>query len=175
MLSTLAQSCAQRLLTTHLSFAFQELTLSKVHAHISSAAQTDRCTHPTLRQVVSTWTLSGGRLAPRRANEGYTAEPTTLARLVCQAYHRHPGRTTCRPPASTRSLQMPTEQGLSTQATTVCFAPCASLARARVRWPTTPLPVKRHSHCVPPFLPLLWLLLWSSQLSAGSSCDNSCR
>src|SRR6266700_3188428 len=57
----------------------------------------DRCT-PTLRQVVSTWTLCGGRLAPRRANERYTAEPAVCARLVCQAYHRHPGRTTCRPP-----------------------------------------------------------------------------
>src|SRR5712692_7214799 len=52
---------------------------------------------PTVRQVVSTWTRCGGRLAPRRANERYTAEPTTLARLVCQAYHRHPGCTTCRP------------------------------------------------------------------------------
>src|SRR6266705_2245885 len=69
---------------------------------------------PTLRQVVSTWTRCGGRLAPRRANERYTAEPSTLARLVCQAYHRRPGRTTCRPHASTRSLLMPTEQGLST-------------------------------------------------------------
>ena len=37
---------------------------------------------PTLRQVVSTWTRCGGRLAPRRANERYTAEPTTLAQLA---------------------------------------------------------------------------------------------
>src|SRR6266568_939071 len=36
------------------------------------------------------------------------------ARLVCQAYHRHPGSTTSRPPASTRSLQMPAGQGCST-------------------------------------------------------------
>src|SRR6266581_8845511 len=57
----------------------------------------DRCSHPTLRQVVSTWTLCGGRLAPRRANESYTAEPSALARLVCQAYHRRPGRPTRRP------------------------------------------------------------------------------
>src|SRR5258708_14517561 len=56
-----------------------------------------RCGSPTLRQVVSTWTRCGGRLAPRRANEGYTAEPAALARLVCQAYHRRPGRTPCRP------------------------------------------------------------------------------
>ncbi len=98
MLSTPVRSCAQIRLTTHLFSSFQSLTLSKVHAHVSSAAQTDRCTHPALRQVVSTWTRCGGRLAPRRANERYTAEPTTLTRLVCQAYHRHPGRTTCRPP-----------------------------------------------------------------------------
>ncbi len=58
---------------------------------------TDRCGPPTLRQIVSTWTLCGGRLAPRRANERYTSEPTTLARPVCQAYHRCPGRTICRP------------------------------------------------------------------------------
>jgi hypothetical protein len=57
----------------------------------------DRCRHPTLRRVVSTWTHCGGRLVPRRATERYTAEPTTLARLGCQAYHRHPGRTTRRP------------------------------------------------------------------------------
>ena len=57
----------------------------------------DRCIHSTLRRVVSTWTHCGGRLAPRRANERYTAEPSALARLVCQAYHRHPGSTTCRP------------------------------------------------------------------------------
>jgi hypothetical protein len=69
----------------------------------------------TLGQVVSTWTLCGGRLAPRRANERYTSEPAVCARLVCQAYHRHPGCTRLSPPhASTRSLLMPTEQGLST-------------------------------------------------------------
>jgi hypothetical protein len=57
----------------------------------------DRCTHPTLRRVVSTWTLCGGRLVPRRATERYTSEPPAHARLVCQAYHRYPGRTTRRP------------------------------------------------------------------------------
>jgi len=54
--------------------------------------------HPTLRQVASTWTLCGGRLLPRRANERYTAEPAACARPGCQAYHRRPGRATCRPP-----------------------------------------------------------------------------
>jgi hypothetical protein len=68
-------------------------SLSRLFGHTA-----DRCGHPTLRQVVSTWTRCGKRLAPRRANEGYTAEPSALARLVCQAYHRRPGRTTCRPP-----------------------------------------------------------------------------
>src|SRR5438094_10066949 len=55
------------------------------------------CGHSTLRQIVSTWTCCGGRLAPRRANEGYTAEPAACARLVCQAYHSCPGSTICRP------------------------------------------------------------------------------
>src|SRR5712692_1378839 len=67
-------------------------SLSRLFSHTA-----DRCGHPTLRQVVSTWTRCGGRLAPRRANEGYTAEKSALARLVCQAYHRCPGSTTCRP------------------------------------------------------------------------------
>src|SRR5437870_11329675 len=49
------------------------------------------CGHSTLRQIVSTWTCSGGRLAPSRATEGYTAEPAACARLVCQAYHSCPG------------------------------------------------------------------------------------
>jgi hypothetical protein len=68
----------------------------------------------------TTWTRRGERQAPRRANEGYTAEPSVPARLVCTAYHRHPGRTVCRPPnASTRSLKMPTELDPST-------TPCSS-------------------------------------------------
>jgi len=88
---------------------------------------------PPCERRVSTWTLCGGRLAPRRANERYTSEPAMLARLVCQAYHRHPGRTRLSPPpASTRSLLMPTEQGRS-----------------------TPSPVQWKSRAVPPFLPRL--------------------
>ena len=68
---------------------------------------------PTAWGAVSTWTRCGERLAPRRANEGYTAEPSAHARLVCQAYHRHPGRTAPHAPcASTRSLRMPAERGL---------------------------------------------------------------
>ncbi|HET8851778.1 MAG TPA: hypothetical protein VFN02_04570, partial [Ktedonobacteraceae bacterium] len=54
------------------------------------------------------------------------AEPAACARLVCQAYHRRPGRTACRlPNASTRSLQMPTEQGLSTPGHTASILPNA--------------------------------------------------
>src|SRR5271165_390372 len=68
-----------------------KFTLTSVLLHNGSVRP------PTLRQIVSTWTLCGGRLSPRRANERYTSEPATLARLVCQAYHRHPGRTICRP------------------------------------------------------------------------------
>ena len=68
---------------------------------------------PTARRAVSTWTRCDGRLAPRRANEGYTAEPrralvssakpTTAIQVVRPAA----------PTASTRSLRMPTEQGHS--------------------------------------------------------------
>src|SRR5438067_7775899 len=75
---------------------FPELTRSKILTPSFSHTAV-QCGHPTLRQVVSTWTCCGGRLAPRRANEGYTAEPSALARLVCQAYHSYPGRTPCRP------------------------------------------------------------------------------
>src|SRR6266699_2377485 len=66
--------------------------------------------YPTAREAISTWTRCGERLLPRRANEGYTAEPSAHARLVCQAYHRHPGRMAPHAPcASTRSLRMPAE------------------------------------------------------------------
>src|SRR5260221_10213637 len=75
---------------------FPTLTHSKILTPSFSHTAV-RCSSPTLRQIVSTWTRCGGRLAPRRANEGYTAEPSALARLVCQAYHRRPGRTPCRP------------------------------------------------------------------------------
>src|SRR5260370_4657083 len=75
---------------------FPKLTHSKILTPSFSHTAV-RCGYPTLRQIVSTWTRCGGRLAPRRANEGYTAEPAALARLVCQAYHRRPGRTPCRP------------------------------------------------------------------------------
>jgi len=75
---------------------FPKVTLSKIltpsFSHIAV-----RCGSPTLRQVVCTWTCCGGWLAPRRANEGYTAEPPAPARLLCQAYHSCPGSTTCRP------------------------------------------------------------------------------
>ncbi len=61
--------------------------------------------------AVSTWTRCDERLLPRRANEGYTAEPPARARLVSQAYHRHPCRTAPHAPnASTHSLRMPAEQ-----------------------------------------------------------------
>src|SRR5947209_1823889 len=75
----------------------------------TSISKSSAC--PTAHSAVSTWTHCDGRLLPRRANEGYTAELPTLARLVCQAYHRRPGCMALRAPcASTRSLQMPAEQ-----------------------------------------------------------------
>src|SRR6266704_1954940 len=76
---------------------------------------------PTARTAVSTWTRCDGRLLPRRANEGYTAELAAFARLVCQAYHRRPGRTAVRAPcASTPSLQMPAEQEVVSHVTECC-------------------------------------------------------
>ena len=71
----------------------------------------ERRARPTAWGAVSTWTPCDCRLVPRRANEGYTAERPARARLVSQAYHRHPGRTAPHAPcASTRSLPMPAEQ-----------------------------------------------------------------
>src|SRR6266700_3266735 len=76
---------------------------------------------PTARTAVTTWTRCDGRLLPRRANEGYTAELAAFARLVCQAYHRRPARTAVRAPcASTRSLQMPAEQEVVSHVTECC-------------------------------------------------------
>jgi len=67
--------------------------MDRLHASIGGSRA---C--PTARRAVSTWTRCDGRLAPRRANEGYTAELPAFARLVCQAYHRRPGRTARRAP-----------------------------------------------------------------------------
>jgi hypothetical protein len=75
-----------------------------------------RESYSPLRQPVSTWTRCGERLAPRRANEGYTAELFVPARLAWSAYHRHPGctgRSMPHPDASTHSLRMPAELALS--------------------------------------------------------------
>src|SRR6266567_7508760 len=74
----------------------------------------DGCSPTSLRPVVSTWTLCGGRLAPRRAHERYTAEPAACARLVYQAYHRRPGRTTRRPPGLDSLTPDAHRAGLST-------------------------------------------------------------
>jgi hypothetical protein len=71
----------------------------------------ERYSHPTLRQVISIWTLCGGWLAPRRANEGYTAGTAACARLVCQAYHRCPDRMTCRPLQCLNSLTPDARRG----------------------------------------------------------------
>src|SRR6266566_8679136 len=79
--------------------AFDAFWVLSIAGVATLAARTPPC-----ERHVSTWTLCGGRLAPRRANERYTSEPPTLARLVCQAYHRHPGRTTRRPPHGLNSL-----------------------------------------------------------------------
>src|SRR5262249_27785722 len=55
----------------------------------------------------------------------------------CQAYHRRPGRTACRPHASTRSLRVPTEQGLSTPGAPWCVsAPGLRLSRQGEITPT---------------------------------------
>ena len=91
---------------------FPTLTRSKILTPSFSHTAV-RCGSPTLRQVVSTWTCCGGRLAPRRANEGYTAEP--LRALVSSAKPTTAIQVVrpAAPTASTRSLRMPTEQGHS--------------------------------------------------------------
>ena len=91
---------------------FPKLTRSKILTPSFSHTAV-RCGSPTLRQVVSTWTCCGGRLAPRRAHEGYTAEP--LRALVSEASPTTAIQVVrpAAPTASTRSLRMPTEQGHS--------------------------------------------------------------
>jgi hypothetical protein len=89
-----------------------------------------RCDRPLLRQAISTWTGCGERLAPRRATEGYTAEPAAPARLVFQAYHNLSRSYGLPPPdASTRSLRMPTEQGRSPTQSVVGFHEGSQKAR----------------------------------------------
>jgi len=108
---------------------FPKLTHSKILTPSFSHTAV-RCGSPTLRQIVSTWTRCGGRLAPRRANEGYTAEPSALARLVCQAYHSVSRSYALPPPnASTRSLRMPAEQALPPLTPTSRRWPVAAVQR----------------------------------------------
>ena len=92
------------------------------------------------------------------------------ARLVCQAYHRHPGLYDLPPPhASTRSLLMPTEQGLS---------------NSRPRWGDARQgEMAEHSIAdQAPFstvfllsFPRWWPVPCSCWSPAGSSCGNSGR
>src|SRR2546421_1153255 len=110
---------------------FPMVTTYRVLSSVGSATQRINIDPPTLQQVVSTWTACGGRLAPRRANEGYTAEPSALARLVCQAYHRCPGRTPCRPlmpqlahsGGPQRRASPPVTTGILSFPTPACLAP----------------------------------------------------
>src|SRR6266581_6881600 len=96
--------------------------------------------YPTARGAISTWTRCGERLLPRRANEGYTAEPSAYARLVCQAYHRHPGRMAPHAPcASTRSLRMPAEPDHLPIAVRERGLPVSSVASS-----STQVPVDEH-------------------------------
>src|SRR6266568_556978 len=58
------------------------------------------------------------------------------ARLVCQAYHRHPGSTTSRPPRPRLAhSRCPQGRAAPPQATPVRLVPFESLACARVRYP----------------------------------------
>src|SRR5258708_13916507 len=77
---------------------FPKLTHSKILTPSFSHTAV-RCGYPTLRQHVSTWTSSRGRLAPRRATEGYTSQPASLAPLVSHANQRPPRPTPCHPPS----------------------------------------------------------------------------
>src|SRR5712692_147288 len=126
--------------------------------------------HPTLRQVVSTWTCCGGRLAPRRANEGYTAEP--LRALVSSAKPTTAIQVVrpAAPTASTRSLLMPTEQGhCALDSHKPTLAEGLSAAPGEVD-PTTPTTV-RQPKIDPPFIFDPHRQLRHCDLSCGS-CDH---
>jgi hypothetical protein len=117
---------------------FQALPRSQVPAQISLVAGPARCTCPPAQGASPPGrSVVDGSCRDERTRERPQSKPA-LARLGWQASHRHPGRTRLSPPpASTRSLLMPTEQGRS-----------------------TPSPVKRKSRAVPPFLPHRWLIPW---------------
>jgi hypothetical protein len=148
---------------------FPTLTRSKILTPSFSHTAV-RCGSPTLRQVVSTWTCCGGRLAPRRANEGYTAEP--LRALVSSAKPTTAIQVVrpVAPTASTRSLRMPTEQGhsaLDSHKPTLVHG--SSAAPGEVD-PTTPTTVRQHK-IDPPFIFDPHRQIRHCDLSCGS-CDH---
>src|SRR5438270_2332911 len=112
-------------------FSFQQLTISKVHAHVCSAARV-RWMQPHLPaagrlHLDALWWTAGAETSEREIHRrAFRARSSRLPSLpqASRSYDLPP------PPASTRSLQMPTEQGHSTPDHTASLLPNASQARA---------------------------------------------
>jgi len=141
------------------------MTTYRVLRSVCSATRANQRCAPTCERCVSTWTSCGGRLAPRRANERYTAEPSARARLVCQAYHRRPGRTRLSPPLPRLAhSRCPQSRASPPQVRRGWLLTNASDLRARVRSPQRRVGLRQLT-CDPlPSKPAL--------LPGGLSCDN---
>jgi hypothetical protein len=115
------------------SFSYSQLTTSKIHAQVCSATQQmDAATPPCGRSSPPGRSVVDGRRRDERTRDipqsllcalVSSAKPTTGIQVVRPAA----------PTASTRSLLMPTEQGLSTPGQHDALLANASEARARVR------------------------------------------
>jgi hypothetical protein len=154
--STPAYFCARINLTPLITYLFlptiDDLQGSRLHL-CSHTSRVDRAP-PALRPVASTWTLCGERLAPRRAHERYTAEPAACARLVCQAYHRRPGRATGRPPVPRLAhSRCPQSRATPPLTSTMRWRPRPCVVRPKSLTPT-PTPVRQQNiapfHVGPP-------------------------
>ncbi len=111
-----------------------KVTTYRVLRSVCSATRAKQRCAPHLRKVRLHLDTCGGRLAPRRANERYTAEPSALARLVCQAYHRCPGRTRLSPPLPQLAHSWcPQSRASPPQGAVGCFCLTKADFRARVR------------------------------------------
>ena len=121
---------------------------------------------PTLRQVVSTWTLCGLRLVPRRANDGYTAE---LLRALVSVTQPTTGVQVVRPaaPQCLDSLTLDARRTgpLLPRAQQVFSFPTPAFLR-QGDFPPTPIMLRQFAFDPLPF----WL--FPHRPGDGLSCDN---
>jgi hypothetical protein len=173
MLITPAQSCAQIMLTAHLSSPFHQLTSSKALSHICSATEqigavAPPCGRPSPpgHAVVNGWRRDE---RPRDIPQSHlrplvsSAKPTTAVQVVWPAA---PQCLDSLPPDAHRAGPLP--PGPAGMLRALC-QPCC------VRWPTTPSPVKRPSRCIPPYMLLFSQTLSTKGQQGKSLRDTHCR